>query len=235
MGNAGNKLNYHDAVQQLRTNKNTPKSFKDEFWRQFWPDNQLVELNDLYTMISAAELRSIREDIPHNFAQLVIYCSEQLINCSTTTFCNTTSQQNVALNCCHLLIRVIPYAFEDEDFAKILWSEISLEDENEEVQNNEKPPKEPASPRNFKQQRSNNFKEDSDDTDTEDEDERDEENNQFANSQYGGYKKPLAIKLINAVCDLLFAPEFTVVPAKLSNKGSKSKSSGKCLQTISLN
>lgn len=181
-------------------------------------------------MITAAELRSIREEIPSNFAQLVIYSSEQLINCSTTTFCNTVSQQNVALNCCRLLIRIIPYVYEDEDFSKLLWSDINLEEDD--VNNKEKLTKKPESPRNFKERKLNKFKDDddSDDIDTEnEEDEKNEDdgNNEFANDQYdSNYKKPLAIKLINAICDLLFCPEFTVIPAKLNNKGSKSKSSG---------
>lgn len=226
MGNTGsNKLNYHDVVQHLRTNKNTPKSYKDEFWRQFWPDYQSVDLNQLYTMINSADLRTLREETPHNFAQLVIYCSEQLIYCSSKTFCNTVTQQNVALNCCRLLIRVMPYVYEDEDFSKLLWSDLELDDDEENIQNNkEKLPKEPASPRNFKQRESNGLNDEDDDSDDEDDFENDREgNNQFISND--NYKKPLAIKLINAICDLLFCPEFTVIPTKLSKKGSKAKSS----------
>ena len=227
MGNTGNsKLNYRDVVQQLRKNQNTPKNFKDEFWRQFWPDYQLVDLNELYSMINSADLRSLREDMPQNFAQLVVFCCEQLINCSTKTFCNTLSQQTIALNCCRLLIRIIPYIYEDEDFAKLLWSDIgNLEDSN--VQEEEKLCKKPASPRIFKNQKNklNGFNDS--DSDSEEEDEFGDEDEKEANNQFKSnvnFKKPLAIKLINAICDLLFCPEFTVIPTKLSG-GKRSKSS----------
>ena len=225
MGNTGSsKLNYRDVVQQLRTNQDTPKSFRDEFWRQFWPDHQLVDINELYNCINSADLRTLREDVPQNFAKLVVYCSEQLIYCSAKTFCNTTSQQNVALNCCRLLIRTMPYVFEDEDFARLLWTDVGLEevDENKE--------KQPDSPRNFKQppKKSVRLMDDDDSDEEEEEDDNDDsnENNQFASGE-SNKKKPLAVRLINAVCDLLFCPEFTVVPLKLSKKGSRSKSSGK--------
>lgn len=225
MGNTGSsKLNYRDVVQQLRTNQDTPKSFRDEFWRQFWPDHQPVDINELYTMINSADLRTLREDVPQNFAKLVVYCSEQLIHCSTKTFCNMASQQNVVLNCCRLLIRTMPYVFEDEDFARLLWTDVGL-DEPEEV----KQEKQPESPRNFKQSAKKAKRvSDDDDSDEDDEDLDDDEqneNNQFASSE-SYRKKPLAVRLINAVCDLLFCPEFTVVPLKLSKKGPKSKSSG---------
>lgn len=217
MGNTGNKLNYRDVVQQLRTTQNTPKSFKDEFWRTFWPDHQLVDLNELFSMINSADLRILREEMPHNFAQLIVFSSEQLINCSTT-FCNTGSQQNIALNCCRLLVRILPYVYEDEDFSKLLWSETGLEENIEEKQS--------VLSRDDKVARkSNGFQdEDSDDSDEDSEEEKNNRN-QFRN-QIENFKKPLAIRLINAICDLLFCPEFTVVPTKL-NKSSKNKSSGK--------
>lgn len=232
MGNTGNKLNYRDVVQQLRTTQNTSKSFKDEFWHQFWPDHQLVDLNELYSMINSADLRTLREEMPQNFAQLVVFCSEQLINCSTTTFCNTQAQQNVALNCCRLLIRLMPYVYEDEDFSKLLWSDTGLESEQEEPTKLRKPP---ASQSDLKRQRnSSNFNNDSDDSDEDDfqNDEKDG-NNEFMN-QNDNHRKPLAVRLINAICDLLFCPEFTVVPAKLTSKGSRSKSSGKFARFDSL-
>lgn len=226
MGNTGSsKLNYRDVVQQLRTNQDTPKSFRDEFWRQFWPDHQLVDINELYAMINSADLRTLREDVPQNFAKLVVYCSEQLIYCSAKTFCNTASQQNVALNCCRLLIRTMPYVFEDEDFARLLWTDIGLEEADQTKE------KQPESPRNFKKpakKSAKRFSEPDEDDSEEDEDFDDDdqnENNQFASSE-SYRKKPLAVRLINAVCDLLFCPEFTVVPLKLSKKGSRSKSSG---------
>lgn len=122
MGNSDSKVHFRKAIVQL-TSKATPIDPKDEFWDQFWSDT-ITDVNDVFELIPATEIRTLREESPANLATLVYKCVEKLVR-ATDTLCNTTSQQTVVLNSCRLLTRLIPYLFEDPDWRGFFWSNLT--------------------------------------------------------------------------------------------------------------
>lgn len=122
MGNTDTKLNFRKAVIQLTT-KSQPIDAKDDaFWDQFWSES-VQSVQDIFTLIPAAEIRALREESPSNLATLCYKAVEKLVK-AADTLCNTAVQQQTVLNCVRLLTRLLPYIFEDPDWRCFFWSSL---------------------------------------------------------------------------------------------------------------
>nr|XP_018904665.1 PREDICTED: protein HID1 [Bemisia tabaci] len=161
MGNSDTKLNFRKAVIQL-TSKTQPIDAADNnFWDQFWSEN-VTNIQDVFTLVPAGEIRALREEAPSNLATLCYKAVEKLVK-AVDNSCRTQHEQQTVLNCARLLTRVLPYIFEDPDWKGFFWSSLPGKGESGEEQS-----------------------------------------------------MPLAQSLLNAVCDLLFCPDFTVAANKKS-------------------
>ncbi|XP_057322208.1 protein HID1 [Microplitis mediator] len=159
MGNVDTKLNFRKAVVQLTSKTQVIDVADDDFWDQFWSEN-VSNVQDVFTLIPATEIRMLREESPSNLATLCYKAVEKLVK-AVDSSCRIQRDQMTVLNCCRLLTRLLPYIFEDPDWKGFFWSSL--------------PGKEP-------------------------EDE----------------SMPLAHSLLNAISDLLFCPDFTVVSGRKS-------------------
>ncbi|XP_046552525.1 LOW QUALITY PROTEIN: protein HID1-like [Haliotis rubra] len=132
MGNTDTKLNFRKAVIQLTT-KTQPIEANDEaFWEQFWSDS-VTCVQDVFTLIPAAEIRALREESPSNLATLCYKAVEKLV-AAAESGCPSHREQQTVLNCVRLLTRILPYIFEDPDWRGFFWSTLpghSEEGENE--------------------------------------------------------------------------------------------------------
>ncbi|XP_011311988.1 protein HID1 [Fopius arisanus] len=159
MGNADTKLNFRKAVVQLTAKTQVIDASDDNFWDQFWSEN-VSSVQDIFTLIPAAEIRVLREEAPANLATLCYKAVEKLVK-AVDNSCRTQREHQTVLNCCRLLTRLLPYIFEDSDWKSFFWSSLpGKEEEDESV--------------------------------------------------------PLAHSLLNAICDLLFCPDFTVASGRKS-------------------
>ncbi|XP_078317660.1 protein HID1-like isoform X2 [Crassostrea virginica] len=155
MGNTDTKLNFRKAVIQLTT-KTQPIEANDEaFWEQFWSES-VTCVQDVFTLIPAAEIRALREESPSNLATLCYKAVEKLV-AAAESGCPSQKEQQTVLNCVRLLTRILPYIFEDPDWRGFFWSTLPNQSEESEIESS-----------------------------------------------------PLAQSLLNALCDLLFCPDFTV-------------------------
>ncbi|KAL0271884.1 UNVERIFIED_CONTAM: hypothetical protein PYX00_005053 [Menopon gallinae] len=161
MGNTDTKLNFRKAVVQLTSKTQPIDASDDDFWDQFWAENNTT-VQDIFTLVPAAEIRAVREEAPSNLATLCYKAVEKLVK-AVDNSCRTQHEQQTVLNCVRLLTRVLPYIFEDPDWRGFFWSSL------------------PA-----------------------------------GSSQEDEESAPLAQSLINAVCDLLFCPDFTVIANRKS-------------------
>lgn len=163
MGNTDSKLNFRKAIVQLTTKNQTIDSSDDTFWDQFWNGHN-TNLEDVFALVTANEIRNLRSENPSNLATLCYKAVEKLA-ANVDSSCRTQTEQQCVLNCVRLLIRILPYIFEDEEWKHFFWSSL------------------PSS--------------------------NDSQKENIAET-------PLAQSLINAICDLLFCPDFTVVVTKKS-------------------
>lgn len=155
MGNVDTKLNFRKAVVQL-TSKIEPIDVTDDtFWEQFWSEN-VTNVQDIFTLVPATEIRSLREEAPTNLATLCYKAVERIVK-AVDNSCRTQHEHQTVLNCIRLLTRLLPYIFEDPEWRGFFWSSLPNQCEDEEE------------------------------------------------------SLPLAQSLQNAVCDLLFCPDFTVI------------------------
>ncbi|EGI63047.1 UPF0663 transmembrane protein C17orf28 [Acromyrmex echinatior] len=158
MGNADTKLNFRKAVVQLTSKTQVIDASDDIFWDQFWSEN-VTNVQDIFTLIPAPEIRVLREEAPSNLATLCYKAVEKLVK-AVDSSCRTQREHQIVLNCCRLLTRLLPYIFEDPDWKGFFWSSLPGKDDEESL--------------------------------------------------------PLAHSLLNALCDLLFCPDFTVAANRKS-------------------
>ncbi|XP_034231416.1 protein HID1 [Thrips palmi] len=161
MGNQDSKLSFRKAVIQLTSKTQPIDSSDDTFWDQLWSEHT-ASVQDVFTLLPAAEIRMVREESPQNLATLCYKAVEKLVR-AVDNSCRTQHDQQTVLNCCRLLTRVLPCMFEDLDWRGFFWSSLPAgqAQEGEETESS-----------------------------------------------------PLAVSLINAICDLLFCPDFTVAANK---------------------
>ncbi|XP_026480772.1 protein HID1-like [Ctenocephalides felis] len=156
MGNADTKINFRKAVVQLTSKSQPVDANDDRFWEQFWSEHS-ASIQDVFALVPDNEIRVLREESPSNLATLCYKAVERLVK-SVDSSCRTQNEQQTVMNCVHLLLRILPYIFEDSDWRGFFWSSLPN-----------------------------------------------------SNSQDEKAAVPLAESLLNAICDLLFCPDFTVV------------------------
>ncbi|XP_074647773.1 protein HID1-like [Tubulanus polymorphus] len=120
MGNQESKLNFRKAVIQLTTKTQPVEAGDEAFWNQFWSEC-VTSVQDVFTLIPAAEIRALREESPSNLATLCYKAVEKLVQASEGA-CQTYKEQQTVLNCVRLLTRILPYIFEDPDWRGFFWS-----------------------------------------------------------------------------------------------------------------
>ncbi|CAH0564929.1 unnamed protein product [Brassicogethes aeneus] len=159
MGNVDTKLNFRKAVVQLTSKSEPIDANDDSFWEQFWSEN-VTNVQDIFTLVPAAEIRALREDAPSNLATLCYKAVEKMVK-AVDSSCRTQHEQQTVLNCTRLLTRILPYIFEDPEWKGFFWSSLPTSGEDDD-------------------------------------------------------SIPLAQSLLNAISDLLFCPDFTVVASRKS-------------------
>ncbi len=114
MGNTDTKLNFRKAVIQLTTKTAPVDAADDVFWEQvtissppqlsfssvmlnkclhcqFWTDS-VASVQDVFTLVPAAEIRALREESPSNLATLVYKSVERLVRAADAS-CRTQKDQ----------------------------------------------------------------------------------------------------------------------------------------------
>ncbi|XP_067628121.1 protein HID1 [Eurosta solidaginis] len=176
MGNSDSKLNFRKAIVQLTQKHQKIDDTDEQFWDQFWYGHQ-TSLEDVFALVTSAEIRNIRNENPANLATLCYKAVEKLA-LAVDNSCRTQMEQQCVLNCVRLLIRILPYIFEDEKWREFFWS--SLPTRNTPTSTYVVDILRENSPRLTSPQQ----------------------------------PVPLAQSLINALCDLLFCPDFTVTATR---------------------
>ena len=125
MGNGESKLNFRKAVVQLTTKMQTIDAKDNAFWDQFWTE-PITNIQDVFALIPAPEIRALREELPSNIATLCYKAIEQLVILGENVHLTDKEQQTV-LNCCRLLTRILPYIFEDSDWKGFFWTKLPNE------------------------------------------------------------------------------------------------------------
>lgn len=64
----------------------------NDFWDQFWSEN-VTNVQDVFTLVPAAEIRLLREDVPANLATLCYKAVEKFVK-SVENSCRTQQDQN---------------------------------------------------------------------------------------------------------------------------------------------
>ncbi|XP_060883855.1 protein HID1b isoform X2 [Labrus mixtus] len=122
MGNADTKLHFRKAVIQLTTKTQPVEATDDAFWDQFWADAS-TNVQDVFTLVPAAEIRAVREESPSNLATLCYKAVERLVR-GADSGCPSEKERQIVLNCVRLLTRILPYIFEDADWRGFFWSTV---------------------------------------------------------------------------------------------------------------
>ncbi|XP_029382860.1 protein HID1b isoform X2 [Echeneis naucrates] len=122
MGNTDTKLHFRKAVIQLTTRTQPVEASDDAFWDQFWVDASTT-VQDVFALVPAAEIRAVREESPSNLATLCYKAVERLVQ-GADSGCPSDRERRIILNCTRLLIRILPYIFEDADWRGFFWSTV---------------------------------------------------------------------------------------------------------------
>ncbi|XP_072312601.1 protein HID1-like [Eucyclogobius newberryi] len=122
MGSGDSKLLFRKAVIQLTTKTQPVEATDDAFWDQFWCETHTT-VQDVFTLVPAAEIRAVREESPSNLATLCYKAVERL---GQGACCGVPSERErqIVLNCARLLTRILPYVFEDPDWRGFFWSTV---------------------------------------------------------------------------------------------------------------
>ncbi|XP_069779386.1 protein HID1-like [Narcine bancroftii] len=122
MGSADSKLHFRKAVIQLTTRTQPVEATDDAFWDQFWADTA-TSIQDVFTLVPAAEIRAVREESPSNLATLCYKAVEKLVQ-GAESGCTSDKEKQVMINCTQLLTRILPFIFEDPDWRGFFWSTV---------------------------------------------------------------------------------------------------------------
>lgn len=101
----------------------------ESFWEQFWSEN-VNNVQDIFTLVPAPEIRALREEAPSNLATLCYKAVEKLVK-AVDNSCRTQQEQQTVLNCVRLLTRLLPYIFEDSEWRGFFWSSLPSQSEDE--------------------------------------------------------------------------------------------------------
>lgn len=121
MGNTDSKLKYRKAVIELTTKSQNIESNDENFWAQFWSE-QITNIQDIFTLIPAVEIRALREEAPSNLSTLCVKIVQKIKDCSENSYLIEKNQFYV-LNCIRLLTRLMPYIYEEAEWRGYFWSE----------------------------------------------------------------------------------------------------------------
>ncbi|GCB77224.1 hypothetical protein scyTo_0019255 [Scyliorhinus torazame] len=94
----------------------------DAFWDQFWADTA-TSIQDVFTLVPAAEIRAVREESPSNLATLCYKAVEKLVQ-GAESGCTNDKDKQIIINSTQLLTRILPYIFEDPDWRGFFWSTV---------------------------------------------------------------------------------------------------------------
>uniref|UniRef100_A0A4W3K9U2 HID1 domain containing n=1 Tax=Callorhinchus milii TaxID=7868 RepID=A0A4W3K9U2_CALMI len=94
----------------------------DAFWDQFWADTA-TSIQDVFTLVPAAEIRAVREESPSNLATLCYKAVEKLVQ-GAESGCASEKEKQIIINSTQLLTRILPYIFEDPDWRGFFWSTV---------------------------------------------------------------------------------------------------------------
>uniref|UniRef100_A0A3B3ZBH9 HID1 domain containing b n=1 Tax=Periophthalmus magnuspinnatus TaxID=409849 RepID=A0A3B3ZBH9_9GOBI len=120
MGSGDSKLLFRKAVIQLTTKTQPVEASDDAFWDQFWCETYTT-IQDVFTLVPAAEIRAVREESPSNLATLCYKAVEKMVQ-GASVGVPTEKERQIVLNCTRLLTRILPYIFEDPDWRGFFWS-----------------------------------------------------------------------------------------------------------------
>lgn len=67
----------------------------DSFWDQFWSEN-VTNVQDVFTLVPAPEIRALREEAPSNLATLCYKAVEKLVK-AVDSSCRTQHEQQTGL------------------------------------------------------------------------------------------------------------------------------------------
>ncbi|KAJ6646631.1 Protein HID1 [Pseudolycoriella hygida] len=91
MGNTDTKLNFRKTIIQLGTKNQQIEANDEQFWEQFWTDHSTT-IQDVFALIPASEIRTLRENNPANLATLCYKATERLVRCVDSS-CRTQTEQ----------------------------------------------------------------------------------------------------------------------------------------------
>nr|CAD7199632.1 unnamed protein product [Timema douglasi] len=220
MGNADTKLNFRKAVVQLTSKTQPINASDDSFWDQFWAEN-VTNIQDVFTLVPAVEIRALREEAPSNLATLCYKAVEKMVK-AVDNSCRTHHEQQTGRRATRLWTTVASPTTSNRQVGEAtrLWTTVASPTmSNRQV--GEQPGCGQQLPHLEQQTVLNCIRlltrllpyifEDPDwrgffwsslpGQSQEDEEEQ---------------SMPLAQSLINAICDLLFCPDFTVVSNRKS-------------------
>jgi len=120
MGIRNTKSSLRNAIIILNISADPISVNDDKFWSQFWLEDA-TSAALIIGSVSVQEVRMLRDGSPRNFATLTYKMIERL-RLATGTLCNTSSQQNAVLNATRILTKLVPCAFEDE-----LWRDFFIQ------------------------------------------------------------------------------------------------------------
>ncbi|KAI4457115.1 protein hid1 [Holotrichia oblita] len=95
MGNVDTKLNFRKAVVQLTSKTDPIDANDDAFWEQFWSEN-VNNVQDIFTLVPAPEIRALREEAPSNLATLCYKAVEKLVK-AVDNSCRTQHEQQTGI------------------------------------------------------------------------------------------------------------------------------------------
>lgn len=121
MGNTDSRANFSKAFEQLLSKNNTIDPDDDEFWSKFWSDTS--NLHQIFSTVSTNDIRRIRTENPTNLSTLCYKLVERLA-VAVDNSCRTSTEQQSCMSCVHILIRILPYVFEEDEWIEFFWSSI---------------------------------------------------------------------------------------------------------------
>ncbi|KAG2383253.1 hypothetical protein C9374_004590 [Naegleria lovaniensis] len=109
MGSSDSKLQFKTMFSKL--GENYIKHNDHNFWKMLFI--QPLSIDDIFTVISPDDIRSLRKVQPANLGTIIYKCIEQLFLFSQPK--NFFSESTSAKNSLHLLTRILPFVFEHDD------------------------------------------------------------------------------------------------------------------------
>jgi len=221
MGLGDSKLQYQQSIQQL--SQPTLPSQKLEFWSRFWTlPNSATEI---FNVVKPEDIRLIKRVAPHNLATLLTKIVDEMRRVlAKGAFASSSDHRNVT-NCVRLIIRILPFIMEDQsdDFLEsVFWrNEMparKIPKDNDAKNGDHKTEESESKKEQDHHPETENDKNEEKDRENEDkeEDEGDEEISVESKKEeekeliFEDSGDPLAFRLLNAVVNLLFCPNYTV-------------------------